>query len=34
MKDELRIKIILARKIHTVEEDFGGSSKGGVEKKN
>ena len=35
MKIELRIKIILACKIHTEEEEaLGGSSKGGGEKKN
>ena len=35
MKNELGIEIIRACKIHTVEEEtFGGSSKGGVEKKN
>ena len=35
MKNELRIEIILACKIHTVEnEALGGSLKGGVEKKN
>ena len=35
MKKELRIEIILACKIHTVEEEaLSGSPKGGVEKKN
>ena len=35
MKNELGIEIILACKIHTVEEEaLGGSPKGGVEKKN
>ena len=34
MKNELRIEIILACKIHIVEEALSGSPKGGVEKKN
>ena len=35
MKNELRIEIILACKIHTMKEEaLGGSPKGGVEKKN
>ena len=34
MKNELRIEIILACKIYTVEEEVGGSPKGGVERKN
>ena len=35
MKNELRIEIILACKIHIVEEEaLSGSPKGGVEKKN
>ena len=35
MKNKLRIEIILACKIHTVEKEaLGGSLKGGVEKKN
>ena len=35
MKNKLRIKIILACKIHMVEEEtLGGSPKGGGEKKN
>ena len=35
MKNNLRKAIILAYKIHTMEEEaFGGSPKGGVEKKN
>ena len=35
MKNKLRIEIILACKIHTVEEEgLGGSPKGGGKKKN
>ena len=33
MKNKLRIEIILACKIHTMEEAFGGGPMGGVEKK-
>ena len=35
MKNELRIEIIFACKIHMIEEEaLGGSPKGGIEKKN